>query len=133
MCQTDDKHLSVPSNAHLFYGLAVPAFLCSLPVVPHCKEIHSVGLFPHVHNTLFQVPFYTVTRLSASHQVGEPSSSPIYVVTTANRHFFLSVSGRSVWAAKLWPRISALQVRAQAFRWKISTLLRGSIFHEKFV
>ena len=77
MCQADDKHFSVPSDAHLFHGLAVPAFLCSLPVVSPYKEIHSVGLFPHVHNTLFQVPFYTVTILSASHQVGEPSSSPI--------------------------------------------------------
>ena len=66
-----------------------------------------------------------MTRLSASHQVGEPSSSPIYVVTTANRHFFLSVSGRSVWAAKLWPRISALQVRgAGVSRENLHTLTR---------
>ena len=40
-CQTDGKHLSVPSNAHLLYGLAVPAFLCS-----------SLGVF------LFSMPFF---------------------------------------------------------------------------
>ena len=28
-CRADDKHLSVPSDVHLLYGLAVPAFLCS--------------------------------------------------------------------------------------------------------
>lgn len=56
-CRADDKHLSVPSNVHLFLGLAVPAFLCSLPVVSPYKEIHSVGLFPHFHNTFFKFPF----------------------------------------------------------------------------
>ena len=79
-------------------------FLCSLPDSPHWHA----SPFYTVHILSYHI---TVTRLSASHQVGEPSFSPIYVVTTANRHFFLSVSGRSVWAAKLWPRIPALQVR----------------------
>ena len=40
-CQTDGKHLSVPSNVHLLHGLAVPAFLCS-----------SLGMF------LFSMPFF---------------------------------------------------------------------------
>ena len=39
-CRADDKHLSVPSDAHLLHGLAVPAFLCS-----------SLGVF------LFSMPF----------------------------------------------------------------------------
>ena len=61
--------MSVPSDAHLLHVLAVPAFICSLPVVPPYKEIHSVGLFPHVHNTLFQVPF-----LHSDETIGFPPS-----------------------------------------------------------
>ena len=87
-----------------FLGLPFPLFSVHCQIVP----IDTRVLFYTVHILSYHT---TVTRLSASHQVGEPSSSPVYVVTTANRHFFLSVSGRSVWAAKLWPRISALQVR----------------------
>ena len=86
-----------------FLGLPFPLFSVHCQIVPIDTRVH----FYTVHILSYHI---TVTRLSASHQVGEPSSSPIYVVMTANRHFFLSVSGRSVWAAKLWPRISALQV-----------------------
>lgn len=95
-----------------FLGLPSLLFSVHWHVVPSYRYVLSDTLIPiHYYNSQFQVPFSTVTLTSASHQVGEPSSSPLYVVTTANRHFFLSVSGRSVWAAKLWPRISALQVR----------------------
>ena len=94
-----------------FLGLPSLLFSVHKHVVPSYRYVLSDTLIPIHYYTSVSSSFFTVTRLSASHKIGEPSSSPIYVVTAANRHFFLSVSGRSVWAAKLWPRISALQVQ----------------------
>ena len=64
--------MSVPSNVHLFLGLAVPAFLCSLPVVLPCKEIHSVGLFLHFLH--FRKTHFQVSSFHSDETIGFPPS-----------------------------------------------------------
>ena len=61
-CQTDDKHLSVPSDEHLFHGLAVPAFLCSLPDSPH---LHAS---PFLHGS------YSILSHNSDETIGFPPS-----------------------------------------------------------
>ena len=118
-CQTDDKHLSVPSNVHLLHGLAVPAFHCllaysQLPILQYAPSFtHSLA-----SKTLV---FSGVARRRASHLVA---------IRPVNLRRYFSTPVRYVPVAKVNSQIGMESSDHKGFRENLHTA-RGSILPKK--
>ena len=119
MCRADDKHLSVPSDVHLLHGLAVPAFLCSLPhyQLPFLQYVLS-NTYSLASKTLV---FSGVARRWASHLVA---------IRPVNLRRYFSTPVRYVPVAKVKPQIGMESSSHMGFRENLHTA-RGSILPKK--
>ena len=118
-----------------FLGLPSPLFSVHKHVVPSYRYVLSDTLIPIHYYTSVSSSFFTVTRLSASHKIGKPRSSPIYVFLSRIATFSCPIPGSSVWAAKVrTPDFGNPSSGRRRFAKNLHTPLKeGSIFHEKLV